>query len=581
MKAEGTSGNAFITNELGQILSSRNSPRPDPVQARTHSGLFKIGWQLTDEHRVGLSLNAQRSSRKVNEWSYDLYNRWRQGDDRSERLNTNLHHIYTPAASTWLSAAETELDMQQTDLAAIGHQGSYQYRTGLVMHDETKDRRAKTDYKRLQIKLEGLPRTLWGAEHTLGFRAFYSVRDFETLNVDTLNIFTNARRGKAPDVLTETIQYPVKTTSFGFALKDNIVWSPRFSTQIGLRYDHDKTSPQELNAPCSKACTAEGKPGANSFSIWNAFVGLNAAINDNWAASYQISTGHRVPTASEMYFTFEHPAGSWKSNRDLKAERSVNHTFTLVGQSETGRIEASLFRTDYRKFLHESIRVDRKELMTQAEYENCLLTAWLPSMCQRFRESPVMQMVNMNKASITGLEVKGTLNLHTLADIPRGWSLNGAVGYSRGKLSSGESLLSIQPLKAVLGLDYQDPAENFGVFSRLTYLGAKKEKDTRVLDQVYNRRTRSYEEQMRTYQYLNKSAFVFDIYGYWRPIKNLTLRAGIYNLFDRKYFTWDAMRSLDPFTPRTTSTINFRTGQGLERYAAPGRSLSLSAEYKF
>ena len=33
----------------------------------------------------------------------------------------------------------------------------------------------------------------------------------------------------------------------------------------------------------------------------------------------------------------------------------------------------------------------------------------------------------------------------------------GALGYSKGKLSNGSSLLSVQPIKAVLGLDYEDP----------------------------------------------------------------------------------------------------------------------------
>ena len=48
--------------------------------------------------------------------------------------------------------------------------------------------------------------------------------------------------------------------------------------------------------------------------------------------------------------------------------------------------------------------------------------------------------------------------------------------YSKGKLSNSTSMLSIQPLKAVLGLDYEDPNGKWGIFSRLTYLGGKKQK---------------------------------------------------------------------------------------------------------
>lgn len=582
MKAEGTRGAEFIVDRWSGLVESDNENiRPDPARVRTHSGLFKVGYQINDAHRIGFSLNGQRVSNFVDQKSYSLSVSQREVDNQGKRLNANIHHIYTPENSSWLSSVETELDIQKTDLAAVTYDKNYPWRSTTLQLDEIKDRRSENDFKRLQVQLETLPQNLWGGQHTFGLKVFYSVRDFSTINYDHLNIARNARNNKAPDLVVETIQYPMKTTSFGLALKDNVVWSKGFSTSFGLRYDYDKVAAQELNAKCSKACTAEGKPGGNSFSVWNAFVGLNKAINDNWMTSYQLSTGHRVPTASEMYFTFTHPAGNWKSNRNLKAERSVNHTFSLIGQSEVGRLEANIFRTNYRKFLHESVSVSREELMTEAEHRACLRTAWFPEMCKRFDERAVMQMVNLNKASITGFELKGHVNLDQISNLSRGWSANMALGYSKGKLSSGESLLSIQPLKVVLGLDYQDPNETFGVFSRVTYTGEKKEKDTKVLNQRFINRTRTFEQTMQTYTYRNKAAFVFDVYGYWKPSKNLTLRAGLYNVFDRKYYTWDAMRSLDPFVPATTNTINFRNGKGLERYAAPGRNLSLSAEYKF
>ena len=43
-------------------------------------------------------------------------------------------------------------------------------------------------------------------------------------------------------------------------------------------------------------------------------------------------------------------------------------------------------------------------------------------------------------------------------------------------------MLSIQPLKAVLGLDYEDPNGKWGIFSRLTYLGGKKAKDAKTFE---------------------------------------------------------------------------------------------------
>ena len=82
-----------------------------------------------------------------------------------------------------------------------------------------------------------------------------------------------------------------------------------FSGRIGARYDHEKVAPKDLNAPCSTACLDEGKPAGNSFSNWNGLIGLNAQLNPTWQIGYTLSSGHRVPTASEMYFTFTNPYG--------------------------------------------------------------------------------------------------------------------------------------------------------------------------------------------------------------------------------------------------------------------------------
>ena len=86
-------------------------------------------------------------------------------------------------------------------------------------------------------------------------------------------------------------------------------------------------------------------------------------------------------------------------------------------------------------------------------------------------------MQNIDKARIRGLELTGRLNLgQVVSFVPEGWKLFGSVGYAKSKLSGNNSLLSTQPLKVIAGVDYESRAK-MGVFSRLTYLGAKKAKD--------------------------------------------------------------------------------------------------------
>jgi hemoglobin/transferrin/lactoferrin receptor protein len=160
--------------------------------------------------------------------------------------------------------------------------------------------------------------------------------------------------------------------------------------------------------------------------------------------------------------------------------------------------------------------------------------------------------------------------------VGEGWKLSGGLGYSKGKLSNETSLLSIQPLKAIIGLDYEQPEGRWGVFSRMTYRGEKKPGDAKVTEISGSRG--NLVQNVVTYPWLNSSATVFDVYGYYKPLKTLTLRAGVYNLFDRKYHTWDSLRGINANS--TTNSVD-RAGKGLARFYAPGRNFALALEYKF
>ncbi|MCF7521283.1 TonB-dependent hemoglobin/transferrin/lactoferrin family receptor [Neisseria sp. ZJ106] len=560
-------GHEMKSNGSGPEYFHNQSQHPDPAQHRQHSYLAKMNWQLADAHRIGGGFTGQTGSNFTDERSYTSYgSQWREADDKHKRFNFNTFYEYTPESS-WLALLRADYDRQHTDLRAVNYSGARHWRTNEKELDEIKDRSMKTRFQRLTLRLDSRPFTAAG-QHTLSAKAFLSQRRFETLNEDQINVSANAENGKAPDFLRETIQYPVESVRYGFSLKDNIIWNPVFSGVFGVRYDRETLKPHDLNAPCSKACQAEGKPGQARFSDWNGVVGVFAQLNPTWKTGYQLATGYRVPTASEMYFTFKNPYGTWKSNRDLKTERSLNHTLSLQAKNDAGLLDLSVYHSRYRDFLFE-----QTSLIEANEHGR----SW---------QTPVSQTVNIDKARISGLEAKGRLNLG------EGWKLSGALGYSRGKLSDERSLLSIQPLKAVIGLDYEQADGKWGIFSRLTYLGGKKPKDAKV-DEIKSRCLKTEydywtDEEICTqseqykdvvpYKYLNKRAYIFDVYGFYRPVKNLTLRAGIYNFFNRKYHTWDALRGINANS--TTNTVD-RAGKGLERFYAPGRNYAVSLEWKF
>ena len=573
-ETESAGNRGYAVEGAGSGTNIRGSARgiPDPSKHKYHSFLAKIGYQINENHRIGASLNGQQGHNYTNEESYNLMtSAWREADDVNRRRNANLFYEWTPQ-SGWLSLVKADIDYQRTKVSAVNYKGLFptNYTTWETEYDkkevgEIYNRSMDTRFKRFTLRLDSQPLQL-GGQHRLSFKTFASRRDFENLNRD--DYYFSGRVSRT----TSTIQHPVKTTNYGFSLSDQIQWNNVFSSRAGIRYDHTKMTPQQLNADCH-ACD-KTPPAPNTYSGWSGFAGLAAQLNQAWRVGYDITSGYRVPNASEVYFTYNHGSGNWLPNPNLKAERSTTHTLSLQGRGEKGMLDANLYQSNYRNFLSE----ERK--LTASGEPGCTQMDYYYGLCSDpYTEKLDWQMQNIDKARIRGIELTGRLNLDKVVSfVPEGWKLFGSVGYAKSKLSGDNSLLSTQPLKVIAGIDYESPSKKWGVFSRLTYLGAKKAKDAQYTVYERDRWSDPLEKRVKDYPWLNKSAYVFDMYGFYKPVKNLTLRAGVYNLFNRKYTTWDALRGLHSYS--TTNSVD-RDGKGLDRYRAPGRNYAVSLEWKF
>lgn len=573
-ETESAGNRGYAVEGEGSGANIRGSARgiPDPSRHKYHNFLGKIAYQINDNHRIGASLNGQQGHNYTTEESYNLTaSSWREADDVNRRRNANLFYEWTPD-SNWLSLLKADFDYQKTKVAAVNHKGSFpmDYSTWTRNYnqkdlDEIYNRSMDTTFKRITLRMDSQPLQM-GGQHRLSFKTFASQREFENLNRDDYYFSGRILR------TSSTIQHPVKTTNYGFSLSDQIQWNDVFSSRAGIRYDHTKMTPQELNAECH-ACD-KTPPAANTYKGWSGFVGLAAQLNQAWRVGYDITSGYRVPNASEVYFTYNHGSGNWLPNPNLKAERSTTHTLSLQGRSEKGTLDVNLYQSNYRNFLSE------EQKLTTSGTPGCTEENAYYGICSDpYTEKLEWQMQNIDKARIRGIELTGRLNVDKVASfVPEGWKLFGSLGYAKSKLSGDNSLLSTQPLKVIAGIDYESPSEKWGVFSRLTYLGAKKVKDAQYT--VYENKGwgTPLQKKVQDYPWLNKSAYVFDMYGFYKPAKNLTLRAGVYNVFNRKYTTWDSLRGLYSYS--TTNAVD-RDGKGLDRYRAPSRNYAVSLEWKF
>jgi hemoglobin/transferrin/lactoferrin receptor protein len=116
-------------------------------------------------------------------------------------------------------------------------------------------------------------------------------------------------------------------------------------------------------------------------------------------------------------------------------------------------------------------------------------------------------------------------------------------------------LSSIDPLKLVVGLGYRDPQGRFSGQLIATH-SARKELD----------RTTG----LCTPECYRPGAFtILDATANARLWEGLTLRVGVFNIFDEKYAWWSDVRGL-----ASTSSVT-------DAYTQPGRNASASLTYRF
>ncbi|HHF6570942.1 TPA: TonB-dependent hemoglobin/transferrin/lactoferrin family receptor, partial [Haemophilus influenzae] len=270
------------------------------------------------------------------------------------------------------------------------------------------------------------------------------------------------------------------------------------------------------------------------------------------------SKGFRAPTSDEVYFTFKHPDFSILPNVNLKPEIAKTQEIALTFYGRHGFITTSAFKTKYHDFIDLKfigVKNEKNQAGGQARAQDFLM----------------YQNINRQNAKVTGFEINSKLYLGELVKILNGFNLSYKYTHQKGRVDGNIPMNAIQPHTAVYGLGYQYPDDKFGIDIYWTKVNAKEAKDTYDMF--------SEKPGIQPIKWRSDSYSMVDLVAYAKPIKNITLQFGVYNLTDRKYLTWDSARSIRPFG--TSNLINQKTGEGINRFYSPGRNYKLSAEITF
>lgn len=252
-----------------------------------------------------------------------------------------------------------------------------------------------------------------------------------------------------------------------------------------------------------------------------------------------LAAGFKAPSPSQVNTGFANLVANYKSvsNPDLKPEtsRTLEAGFRL--HRDRWRVAVTGFTGEYDDFI-EQVQVSGN------------FTAANPA---------VYQYVNLSGVKISGAEAKGAF------DLGAGFTAKAAVSYARGASRTkgvNTPLASIDPVKVTGGVNYRAPSGKFGGELSIIHSDRKSAGRAGVTcagtagSSAYN-------------CFMPPSFTVADLTAWWAMTDAVTVRAGVFNLTDEKYWWWSDMRGL-------ADTSNVK-----DAYSQPGRNYSVSLALKF
>ena len=518
---------------------------PNPADTQNNYVLTKHYYQLNDQHRVGAAFEHQRKKIKTDLLTLNDTNIDRntgvqtKGNaiDRVKRTRFSLSHDYNNEHG-WLQNAKTQVYYQNAGTDNYRHRlGSNNYRL------EKSDVNYKTHgiNTNLMSFIDGnIPQVLrYGLSynHTKATNYLYYERP----------AYGNSRHAYFNGKPTsDTKQH--KVTGY---FEDEIAFGKWVVTpQVG--FVHYRMTPSGGNSE-----VAQFQPSKSSETKFTPKLSLEYRAAPEFIPYVQYSRGVRTPSAQQLtsYFfesvTYFVPRMGPQTanvavvgNPNLRSETADNFEIGVKGQNEKLQYLVTGYYNHYKNFID-----------------------WVSKPTQGY--TTFIQYDNLDKAKVYGFTADVKWKFY------KDFYLAEGISYSRGKASNKgvkTPINSIQPLKVRAGLGYE--GETFGANIQWTYNRGKSDKDI---------------EQSSAYLYNPTGGYsVFDLGAYWKPVENLTLTAGVNNLFNKKYWNWNDISYLALLSKATQdqgrdpSSIPLAITSGnADRYSAPGRNFNVGVRYEF
>jgi len=274
-------------------------------------------------------------------------------------------------------------------------------------------------------------------------------------------------------------------------------------------------------------------------------LGVLYRATPQWTVYGNYASGFRAPEGQQVNSALEVSTAKLLPNPDLKPEESRNFEIGLRTRLDRLMLDLAVFAGKYTNLI-----VEKKDLGT------------INGLAASTSNPTLFQTVNIDKATISGFEIKGNMAWGQVA----GGQLSSPFSYGETRGSNdttGQPLNYIEPAKLTAGLKY----ETTGWDVRLD-VNHHAEKTVSKLDSVFIPKSTT------QLQFTIPAVTTLDFNSQWRLRKDIRLNFGISNLTNQKYWNWSDVQGLasNP-TPPLLSMV--------DAYTQPGRHFNLSLVAEF
>ncbi|MCG9561112.1 TonB-dependent hemoglobin/transferrin/lactoferrin family receptor [Vibrio chagasii] len=457
--------------------------------------LVKLQYQLNESHRIEFlaELIKDTSDSDIYHSSYDSYT----GEDDTKQNRFAIKHIWFAdgAIADTVTSKVSYISKEENGVTKRfkpAGPGFPPYVPANNDNLQTKD----YDYTEDKLEIETqLDKEI--NNHYLVYGATYTHSDISNTNMEY-------NSDPATDDQLYVYTPDAKEQKFGLFVQDEIsLMNNKLVVTPGVRFDYFSTDPGKN--------TGESLTDFSDSAVTGR-LGTTYKLTDTGTVFGQISQGFRVPSFDELYYTYDNPGHGYVNdpNPDLKSETSISYELGYRHNTQASSSEIAAYYSDYDDFIE---TVVTKKTGGTTHYSN----------------------VNLESATIKGVEFSNTLLWDVLVGAPEGISTHFVASYTEGEDGNGNALNSVNPWNAVLGLNYDAPNQNWGTSLKLNYTADKSGSDINFDD----------ENGGNAGQAELPSATVVDLTAYYKPMKDLTIRGGVFNLTNEEYYRWNDIRGDD------------------------------------